>query len=94
MDVIISSTASPHYTMSYQRVLEAVHQKKTRVFIDLAVPMDIEAKVEKIDGVKCWNIDDFTELAKKNNEIRKKEALSAEKMCIRDRVFADSNDYD
>ena len=41
MDVVISATASPHYTLTYARVKEKLKTEKPRVFVDLAVPVDL-----------------------------------------------------
>ena len=64
MDVIISATASPHYTVTYGKLSKVLKTEKPRVLIDLAVPIDIEAKVEQIPGVKRFDVDDFQELAR------------------------------
>lgn len=45
MDVIISATASPHYTLTGTRVKEHMKTDKDRVFVDLAVPVDIEESI-------------------------------------------------
>lgn len=44
MDVVISATSSPHYTLTYSKMKKQLTTAKRRVFVDLAVPMDIEAK--------------------------------------------------
>jgi glutamyl-tRNA reductase len=71
MDVVISSTASPHYVLTASKVKSALKTEKPRVFVDLAVPMDIEKKVTELGDIYYYNIDDFTKIAEENN--RKKE---------------------
>ena len=77
MDVIISATASPHYTVTYGKLSKVLKTEKPRVLIDLAVPIDIEAKVEQIPGVKRF---DFQELARVNNEKKQHEVQAADQI--------------
>ena len=75
MDVVISATASPHYTLTCSRVKEQLVSGKPRVFVDLAVPADIEESIEELPGTFFFNMDDFEELARANNQA-KKQAVS------------------
>ena len=77
MDVIISATASPHYTITKQRFSEHIRTKKPRVLVDLAVPMDLEKSIKDMDGVRYYNIDDLELIARENNEKKKNEAEAA-----------------
>lgn len=77
MDVIVSATASPHYTLTRQRIQKALATQKKRVFVDLAVPMDIEESIGELPQTVYYNIEDFKHLAKKNNEKKKAEAEAA-----------------
>ena len=80
MDVIISATSSPHYTLTYDNLAKCLKTSKQRVLVDLAVPIDIEAKVEWLPGVKRYDNDDFQELAKANNEKKQHEAMAADQI--------------
>ncbi len=77
MDVVISATASPHYVLVASKMKQAMKTEKRRVFIDLAVPMDIESKVTTFGKNRYFNIDDFTRIAKRNNEKKLHEAETA-----------------
>lgn len=77
MDVVISATSSPHYTLTSSKIRKSIRTEKPRVFVDLAVPMDIESKVTAINGVAYYNIDDFTRIAKENNQKKLREAQAA-----------------
>ncbi len=77
MDVIISATASPHYTMACSKVQERLHREKPRVFVDLAVPVDIEERIGELPRTFLFNMDDFEELAKANNLAKKQAAKEA-----------------
>lgn len=77
MDVIISATSSPHYTITLDRVKRALTTEKRRVFIDLAVPLDIDNRVRELSDTGYYNIDDFVRVADENNRKKEKEALAA-----------------
>ena len=80
MDAIISATSSPHYTLTYSKMAEKLVTEKPRVLVDLAVPIDIEAKVEKLPGIMRYDIDDFQELARTNNEKKQHEIVAADQI--------------
>lgn len=80
MDVIISATSSPHYTITYEKLAKKLTIFRPRVLVDLAVPIDIEAKVDRLPDVKRYDIDDFQELAKANNEKKQHEVLAADQI--------------
>lgn len=72
-DIIISATASPHYTLTYQEIVSYITHQKPRLFIDLAVPIDIDTTIQTLPLATLYNIDYFKVLAKRNNEIKLKE---------------------
>lgn len=82
-DCIISATSSPHYTITQYDLKNYLTDNKKRLFIDLAVPPDIEESVSKFDGVQLINIDYFQKLAKENNAI-KIDSVEAAKKIIKD----------
>jgi len=57
-DIVISATSSPNYTLKYDDVSKIEFNKKC-IFIDLAVPRDIETKIKDIDNICMFDIDDF-----------------------------------
>ncbi len=67
-DVIISATTSPHYTVTAGEI--NLYNIKGKVFIDLAVPRDID---EDIENNNVYNIDYFENISKINSEIKIKE---------------------
>lgn len=77
MDVVISATASPHYTLTYESVKKHLKSEKKRAFMDLAVPPDIERRIGQLSQARCFNIDDFSKTAKENNEKKLQEAGEA-----------------
>lgn len=78
--VIISATASPNYTLTYP-LFENVKLKPGTVFIDLAVPRDIDPEIGKIPGVALYDIDDFRSSAQTEDI---KESLEAADQIIKE----------
>lgn len=69
-DCIISATSSPHYTVTHYDLKNYLKDSKKRLFIDLAVPPDIDPSVTRLDGVSLVNIDYFEKLARENNSLK------------------------
>lgn len=57
-DIVVSATASPNYTITSE-LMEKTVWKKGVIFIDLAVPRDIEPGVRELAGLELYDIDDF-----------------------------------
>lgn len=84
-DCIISATSCPVYTLTYERLRESIITSKPRLFIDLAVPHDIDERVIRIEKALLMGIDHFEGLAKSNNMIKlsakeKAEAIIADEI--------------
>lgn len=75
--MIISATSSPHYTVTLEKVKKALSRKKSRVFVDLAVPPDIDKRVRELPDTGYYNIDDFVRVADENNRKKEREAAAA-----------------
>ena len=69
-DCIISATSSPHYTVTGCDLEKHLNDDRRRLFIDLAVPPDIDPTIREIPGAKLINIDEFDTLAKENNDLK------------------------
>lgn len=74
-DVIISSTESPHYTITAGKAADLLKDGRERLFIDIAVPADIDREIGMLPGCRLIAIDDFRELAGRNN-LRKQQAIA------------------
>ena len=74
VDVVISSTGSPHAIVHRADVEKARHARKYRplFFIDIAVPRDIDPAVGDIEEVYLYDIDTLERLA---NEARGRRQL-------------------
>lgn len=55
VDILISATKSPHHTVSYEVINECT--TKPRYIMDLALPRDIDPKVDEFGDVKYYDID-------------------------------------
>jgi len=78
-DVIVSATISPHYTFAYNEVLEEFGENTYhKLFIDLAVPCDIDKEILDIAGMDIIDIDYFEKVSKDKSEIKLKEIDKAE----------------
>lgn len=78
MDVVVSATKSPHYTITYGKLVDINLERKDRLFIDLAVPKDIDEDIIKLGGTQLITIDDFENIAKRNNALKLQEKESGE----------------
>lgn len=77
-DVVISATKSPHYIFTKQETALAFQERKKRLFLDLAVPCDVDGEIGKLPHTEIINIDDFKKLSKENNAIKLKEMEKAQ----------------
>ena len=74
-DVIISSTESPHYTITAGKAADFLKDGRERLFIDIAVPADIDREISMLPGCRLIGIDDFRQLAGRNN-LRRQQAIA------------------
>ena len=81
-DVISSCTGSLHQVISYQDVKRALKKRRYQqmLLVDLAVPRDIEPKVETLDGVYLYGVDDLQSVIDENLAQRRQAAVEAEVM--------------
>lgn len=81
-DIVISCTAAKHYVIhkdNCKEILEARQGEKI-VFVDIAVPRDVDPKLGSIDGVFLYDIDDLQRVVDQHYDERKRAALEAEKI--------------
>ncbi|MBI1870376.1 MAG: glutamyl-tRNA reductase [Chlamydiae bacterium] len=79
-DILISSTAAPHFILHREDVLELMDRRRQHslFMIDIAVPRDIDPEVNALDNVYLYNIDDLKGIAEKNLQERLKECEKAD----------------
>lgn len=72
-DVVISATASPHYTITYEEAKQREIESKERLLIDLAIPRDIDPAMKNISGTTLRNIDYFETVSKEHQLVKGEE---------------------
>jgi glutamyl-tRNA reductase len=79
-DIILSSTGATHFIIGPRDVEEVIRRRKLKpmFFIDIAVPRDIDPKVNDVDNVYLYDMDDLQGVVASNLEQRGKEAEKAE----------------
>ena len=85
--VIVSATASPHYTLIKEEFLQHAQTEKNYLMIDLAVPYDIDKELGGEENITLLDIDYFKSLSKENSNIRLGELDKAERIlqeCVED----------
>ena len=81
-DVISSCTGSLHQVIHYPDIKAALKKRRYQqmLLVDLAVPRDIDAKVESLDGVYLYGVDDLQSVIEENLAQRRQAAVEAEIM--------------
>ena len=79
-DVVVSATKSPHYTLSYAMMAPEEYEKKPRLFVDLAVPSDIDSAVQSMEDTNYLTIDAFEAIAAENQQIKLEDRQLAEEI--------------
>lgn len=69
-DILISATKSPHFTLTVDSLKKRIQTQKPRLFIDLAVPRDIDEAVRCLPDTVLLQIDDFKKTAQRNSAIK------------------------
>jgi len=79
-DILITSTGASETILSVEQAQAILHRRKGRpVFlIDIAVPRDVDPKVNALEGMFLYDIDDLQQVAASNLVDRGKEAAKAE----------------
>jgi glutamyl-tRNA reductase len=85
-DIVITSTGSPVPLVTRDAVGRVMADRGTRplFFIDIAVPRDVEASVNTLAGVYCYDIDALKQVVEANIRERVREAQRAENMVERE----------
>lgn len=81
-DVVSSCTGSLHQVISAADVKAALKKRRYQqmLLVDLAVPRDIDPKVEDLDGAYLYGVDDLQSVIEDNLAQRRQAALEAEVM--------------
>lgn len=72
-DIIISVTSAPHLVLKKKNIEEYLVKDREYIFLDLAVPRDIDPEIGKIKDITSINIDDVWDIY--NNNVKKRDSL-------------------
>ena len=71
-DVIISATSAPHIVVEYDKFVSQMKKDKDYLFIDLAVPRDVDERLANFKNIEIYNLDDIWEVYHLNSMNRDK----------------------
>ena len=79
-DIVITSTGAPHAIFRREHGEQFLSRRKNRpmFFIDIAVPRDVDAEMNKVDGIFVYDIDDLQQAVASHVADRRKEAEKAD----------------
>lgn len=80
VDIVIASSAAPHYVLTKDTVRRAIEARKHQpmFLIDIAVPRNIDPEVNGVDHAFLFDIDDLQQVADRNLRARFEVAQQAE----------------
>jgi glutamyl-tRNA reductase len=79
-DILITSTGSPEFLFRTPHAQQFLHRRRNRpmIFIDIAVPRDVDPEINRLEGIFLYDIDDLQSVATSNLSDRSREAQHAE----------------
>ncbi len=80
IDIVLTSTGAPNFILGHKTIEEVIRRRKYKpmFFIDIAVPRDIDPRVNAIENVYLYDVDDLQGVVQANLKERHKEAKKAE----------------
>lgn len=95
-DVIVSATTGPHYTVTRGELEKVLKLHKPRLFIDVALPVDIDLRVGELPDTTLHDIDFFEQLSNQNLEVKQRELHAARQImeagleeAVKEWIFSD-----
>ncbi|MEM7128990.1 MAG: glutamyl-tRNA reductase [Chloroflexota bacterium] len=86
-DLVVTATGAPHIVIDREQVEKIVPKRggRTLLFMDIAVPRDVDESVGSLDGVVCYDVDDLQaavdeNMAQRQAELPKVNALIREEV--------------
>ena len=68
-DIIISATSAPHAVLVGKEI-KKLNLTREKIFLDLAVPRDIDVSIETYPNINLYNLDDLWDVVRGNEEKR------------------------
>jgi len=81
-DIVITSTGAKHHIFGRSNGVHFVQRRRGRpmFFIDIAVPRDVDPRMNEVEGCFVYDIDDLSQVAAGHQADRNREAAAAEKI--------------
>ncbi|MEI7816293.1 MAG: glutamyl-tRNA reductase [Desulfuromonadales bacterium] len=81
-DIVLSSTGAPHCIIGPKDAEQAIKKRRSKpiFFIDIAVPRDIDPKVDNVENAYLFTVDHLQEIVQANLAQRSLEAEKAEEI--------------
>jgi glutamyl-tRNA reductase len=85
-DIVITSTGAPQKIFARSHGQQFLHARRNRpmFFIDIAVPRDVDPRMNEVEGCFVYDIDDLQQVAAANLADRSREAQAAETIVSRE----------
>jgi glutamyl-tRNA reductase len=85
-DIVITSTGAPQKIFGRSHGRQFLHSRRNRpmFFIDIAVPRDVDPRMNEVEGCFVYDIDDLQQVATANLADRSREAAAAETIVSRE----------
>ncbi len=83
-DIIISATSAPHAVL-VEKEIRNLDLKKEKIFLDLAVPRDIDPCIETYPNINLYNLDHLWDVVRGNEEKRER-LLKEYKYILEDQI--------
>jgi glutamyl-tRNA reductase len=85
-DIVITSTGAPQKIFDRSHGQQFLHARRNRpmFFIDIAVPRDVDPRMNEVEGCFVYDIDDLQQVAAANLADRSREAAAAETIVSRE----------
>ena len=82
VDIMVSSTGASGLILLQEEVKPIMKQRKNRplFLIDIAVPRDLDPKLNDLDNVYLYDVDDLSQVVEVNKAEREQEAQRAERI--------------
>jgi glutamyl-tRNA reductase len=80
--IVVSSTSAPGFVLTAEQLVPALRARRGRpvLFVDLAVPRDVDPALASVDGCFVYDVDDLEAVVSASLEGRRAEAVHAERI--------------
>jgi glutamyl-tRNA reductase len=88
VDIVIASTAAPHFVITHDEALRLSRARRGRplFLVDIAVPRDVDPRVNEIPNVYLYDLDDLRRVVDAHRNERRHEAERAEAIVEREAI--------